>query len=110
MNLLNLRATHVIRGKNAASYNDMQDILKIPVNPQLDAEPLPNLKTMEIYALVALPVGSAFLEHLKKTSKRFEGLESMWRSHEIADPALQKFKAILHIKFHTHRWLLYWKD
>ena len=55
------------------------------------------------HASVALPEGSAFLEHLRKTIKRFEGFESTWRSHEMADPALQKFKGVLHLKFLTHR-------
>ena len=53
MNLLNLRAEHMIGGKTAASNKDTQEILKITVNLPLDAESLPNIKTMEVYASVA---------------------------------------------------------
>ena len=53
----NLRAKHMIGEKTAASYKDTQDILKITVNPPLNNELLPNLKTMEVHALVALPEG-----------------------------------------------------
>ena len=92
----------MIGGKTAASDKDTQEILKITVNPPLDAESLPNLKKMDIHASVALPEGSVFLEHLQKIIKKFEGFESTWRSHEMSDPALQKFKAVLHLKFFTH--------
>ena len=93
----------MIGGKTAASDKDTKEILKITVNPPLDAESLSNLKTIEVHASFTLPEGSAFLEHLRKTIKKFEGFESIWRSHEMSDPALQKFKAILHLKFLTHR-------
>ena len=77
LNLLNLRAEHMIGGKTAASDKDTQEILKITVNPPLDNASLPNLKTMEIHASVILPEGTAFLGHLRTSINVFEGFQSM---------------------------------